>query len=326
MIRHAQVNPGSLQENDVLALCICVLYAEISMAPIMAVFSNYFNLWRVKLVNKIRLLISLLFLTTILATTPVLAAEPGAGEPPDGWKVSAGGALIVAPAFSGAKNYSLLAVPDLRVVYKDLFFVNIRDGIGYSLVTQGGWRIGPSVTYTFRRSEKDGGSIFQISGGHKNTLVGLGDVPGTVSLGGFAEYSLKPYRVRLELHQGVTGHRGLFGEVRGSYHGVVKFAGPPLIYSFGPHVRFGDQTYTNAYWGITQEQSARSGLEQYHADAGITAYGINGFTMVPLTKAVSVSIIAGLERLAPPVANSSLVRDRGSANQAMGGVIVSYGF
>ena len=62
------------------------------MAPIMAVFSNYFNLWRVKLVNKIRLLISLLFLTTILATTPVLAAEPGAGEPPDGWKVSAGAA------------------------------------------------------------------------------------------------------------------------------------------------------------------------------------------------------------------------------------------
>ena len=70
----------------------------------------------------------------------------------------------------------------------------------------------------------------------------------------------------------------------------------------------------------------RSGLEQYHADAGITAYGINGFSMVPLTKSVSVSLIAGLERLAPPVANSSLVRDRGSANQAMGGVIVSYGF
>jgi outer membrane protein len=99
-----------------------------------------------------------------------------------------------------------------------------------------------------------------------------------------------------------------------------------VIYSFGPHIKFGDQKFTNAYWGISPEQSARTGLDQYHADAGITAYGVGAFALMPLTKSVSVSLIAGYDRLAAPVANSPLVKERGSENQAIGGLFVSYGF
>ncbi len=150
--------------------------------------------------------------------------------------------------------------------------------------------------------------------------------PGTVSLGGFAEYSLKPYKVTLNLHKGVNGHEGAAGEAGVSYGGTLMRNGPPLIYSVGPHIKFGDQKYTNAYWGIAPEQSVQSGLDRYHADGGITAYGIKAFAMVPWTKAVSFSVIAGFDRLAPPVANSPLVRVRGSENQALGGLFLSYGF
>ncbi len=254
------------------------------------------------------------------------AAEPVQRESQKEWKVSAGAGLIVAPAFTGARNYSLLAVPDLRVTYKDLFFANVRDGIGYVAVNNDRWRLGPVVSYTFKRSEKDGGSIFRIAGGGKSALQGMGDVDGTVSLGGFVEYSLKPYKVQLRLHKGVTGHEGFVAEGRASYGGVLTRNGPPLIYSFGPHIKFGDQKFTNAYWGISPEQSARTGLEQYHAAAGITAYGINAFALMPLTKSVSVSLIAGFDRLPSPVANSPLVKVRGAENQAIGGLFVSYGF
>ena len=48
--------------------------------------------------------------------------------------------------------------------------------------------------------------------------------------------------------------------------------------------------------------------------------------MMPLTKSVSASVIAGLDRLAPTIAHSPLVRVRGSENQAIGGLFVSYGF
>lgn len=242
------------------------------------------------------------------------------------WKISAGTGLIVAPAFAGAKVYSILAVPDIRIHYKDLFFANIKDGAGYVIVASNDWRIGPVVSYSFGRSEKDGGSIFRIAGGGKGGLKGMGDVPGTVLLGGFVECSLQPYKAKLQMQKGVTGHNGVVGEARFSYGGVLTYSGPPLIYSFGPHVNFGDQKYINAYWGISPEQSSRTGLDQYRANAGVTAYGVNGFVLIPLTKSVSVSVIAGFDRLARPAASSPLVRNRGTENQAIAGLFVSYGF
>ena len=276
--------------------------------------------------DTFRLLLLTLAFTLLLHAVRVEAAEPVERKSQPDWNVSAGTGLIVAPAFSGAKSYSLLAVPDIRVAYKNLFFVNVRDGIGYAVINQDGWRVGPVVTYTFSRSEKGGGSIFKIAGGDKSALQGMGDVNGTVSLGGFAEYSLKPYKFQLHLHKGITGHEGFVVEGRVGYGGVLIYKGPPLIYSFGPHIKFGDQKYVNAYWGISPEQSARSGLDQYHAAAGIVAYGVNAFALLPLTQSVSISVIAGFDRLASPVADSPLVSVRGSENQAVGGLFISYGF
>jgi len=274
----------------------------------------------------VRFLILVLFVAALIPQNHATAAETEADKIQKEWQLSAGAGLIVAPAFTGAKTCNLLAVPDIRITYKELFFANVKDGIGYAVINRDGWRVGPVLTYTFSRSEKDGGSPFRIAGGNSNALQGMGDVSGTVSLGGFAEYSLKPLKVKLSLHKGITGHEGVAGEAGISYGGVVTHNGPPLIYSFGPHVKFGDQNYTNAYWGISTEQSQRSGLERYHADGGITAYGVNAFAMVPWTKAVSVSVIAGFDRLAPPVTNSPLVRIRGAENQALGGLFLSYGF
>ena len=273
-----------------------------------------------------RFLMLVLFISTLIPQTHATAAEPEANTIQKEWQLSAGAGLIVAPAFTGARTYNLLAVPDVRVTFKDIFFANMKDGVGYALIHSSGWRVGPVVTYTFSRSEKAGGSPFRVAGGSSTALQGMGDVPGTVSLGGFVEYSLKPYKATLRLHKGITGHEGVVGEAGVSYGGAVTHNGPPLIYSVGPHVKFGNQNYTNAYWGISPEQSVRGGLAPYHADGGITAYGVNAFAMVPWTKAVSFSVIAGFDRLAPPVANSPLVRVRGSENQALGGLFFSYGF
>ncbi len=287
------------------------------------------NLFKAR-INKISLHRTiLLFLLLVLILLPTLrahATESGETDRHKEWRVTVGGGLMIAPAFAGAKSYSLLAVPDLRIAYKDQFFANVRDGIGYVLINKNGWRVGPVVSYSFRRSEKDSGSIFRIAGGNKDALQGMGDVPGTVSLGGFVEYALKPYTFKLHLHKGVTGHEGMFAEGRISYGGVITCAGPLVIYSVGPHIKFGDRAYTNAYWGVTPEQSLRSGLEPYRAGAGVSAYGVSAFALKSLTTSVSISAVAGFDRLAPTVANSPLIQVRGSENQAMGGVFVNYEF
>ncbi len=276
--------------------------------------------------NIFRSLMLHLVLLTILSAAYCRAAESGGGRKQKEWQVSVGAGLLAAPLFAGAKNYTLRALPDLRIAYKDLFFANLRDGIGYAAFNREGWRLGPVVTYVFPRYEKEGDSVLRIAGGSSNALQGMGDVPGTLFLGGFVEYFRKPYKLHLHLHKGVTGYEGMVAEGRVSYVSTLNLAGSPLVYAFGPQVRYGDQAYTNAYWGITPEQSARSGLERYHADGGITAYGVNAFAMTSLTKEISVSFIAIFDRLAPLVANSPLIRFRGTENQAMGGVFIGYGF
>lgn len=273
-----------------------------------------------------KIVIAVLMIVLAPPISRVCVAETRMVGPQKDWKVSAGAGLILAPTFTGAKTYSLIAVPDIRVAYKDQFFANARDGVGYTLINGEGWRVGPVVTYTFSRSEKDGGSVFQVAGSKNSALQGMGDVPGTVSLGGFAEYSLKPYKVTLNLHKGVNGHEGLAAEIRARYGGALTGNGPPLIYSCGPHVKFGDQKYINAYWGITPEQAARTGLNRYHSSGGITAYGGGGFALLSLTKSVAVSAIAGFDRLASNVADSPLIKVRGSANQAMIGLSLGYEF
>ena len=45
-----------------------------------------------------------------------------------------------------------------------------------------------------------------------------------------------------------------------------------------------------------------------------------------LTKAVSLSLIAGLDQLGPPAAHSPLVRVRGTETQVMGGLFIGYKF
>ncbi len=265
--------------------------------------------------NIFRSLMLHLVLIAILPAAYCRAAESDDGIKQKEWQVSVGAGLLAAPLFSGAKNYTLRAVPDLRIAYKD-----------YAVLNHEGWRLGPVVTYAFPRYEKEGDSVLRIAGGSNNALQGMGNVPGTLFLGGFVEYFRKPYKLHLHLHKGVTGHEGIVAEGRVSYVSTLNLAGSPLVYAFGPQVRYGDQAYTNAYWGITPEQSVRSGLERYHADGGLTAYGVNAFAMTSLTKEISVSFIAIFDRLAPLVANSPLIRFRGTENQAMGGVFIGYGF
>ena len=125
-----------------------------------------------------RVLLLFLFISVLIPQIKSVAAEPEANEIQKEWKISAGAGLIVAPAFTGAKTYNLLAVPDIRVAYADIFFANIKDGVGYAVIHSDGWRVGPVVTYTFSRSEKDGGSPFRVAGANSAALQGMGDVPG----------------------------------------------------------------------------------------------------------------------------------------------------
>jgi len=252
-----------------------------------------------------------------------------AGDPPEntpmGWRFKVGAGALYAPAFVGSKDYQVIVFPTVKVEYKDLFFASVKEGVGYNAIHSDGWRVGPLVKYQFERKE-DGSNPFRV-GGHKSTaLKGLGNVDATLECGGFAEYSYEPFAYKVELRQGVNGHKGMIGEAGINYSGTIKRSGPPIFYAFGPRATFADSDYINAYFGIDRTQSVNSGLNRYDGGGGFVSYGLGGFMSTPLHGPVSVSVFGGYDRLGNEVADSPLVKQRGSENQFAVGLSVTYKF
>ncbi|MDF1720789.1 MAG: MipA/OmpV family protein [Minwuia sp.] len=264
----------------------------------------------------------------MLATVPQIAAAEGPqAKPPKpaGWQFSVGLGAIAAPKYLGDNAYSLSVVPDIRVAWSDRFFASVGQGVGYNVINADGWRAGPILKYDFGRDE-DGSSPFSLSDGDTNDLRGLGDVDGTFELGGFVEYTYANVAAKLELRQGIGGHEGLIGDAELKYKRAFKLGQSRAIVTFGPELAFGSSNYMSTYFDVNAAQAAASGLTAFDADGGLLSYGIGGSLTYLVTQRVAVTWFAGYDRLTGDAADSSLVKERGSANQFGGGLFVSYTF
>lgn len=246
-------------------------------------------------------------------------------DPQKGWSFSIGAGTVLGPAFLGDDEYQLSAAPIVSVSYAGRVSLSPFDGLTANVVNQNGLRVGPLIRYDFGRDE-DGDNPFLIAGDETDDLDGLGDVDGTVELGGFIEYELDAFTANIKLRQGVNGHEGFIGEAGLEYGGFVQALNQTFIYAIGPEITFVDSNYNDTFFGVDAGQSAASGLDEFDADGGLQSYGVGGRLIVPFASGVSAVLFAGYTRLAGDAADSSLVQDRGSEDQANVGLFLNYTF
>jgi outer membrane protein len=246
-----------------------------------------------------------------------------------GWTMRIGAGALLSPAFVGSSDYQLLAVPALKVTYRNTFFASVEDGVGYAVINQNGWRAGPIAKIEFGRKE-DGGNPFRIAGGKTSALHGLGNVATTLEVGGFAEYRCNGINTKIELRKGLNGHEGLVGDLSVKYMRTSQSLSPvvdlPLVVSFGPRLTVVDSTYNKAFYGVDADQAVNSGLPRYSPNGGVLSYGVGSLIIVPIRKHLSATLLAGYDRLTGDAGSSPLVSERGSPNQGMFGVFLSYEF
>ena len=226
------------------------------------------------------------------------------------WTIGVGVALISAPAFSGSSTQSYSFYPDLRLSYKDAVFASIPDGLGWNAFNRNSWKLGPLVKWRFGRQEKSGGSIFLISG-RTDALVGMGDIAAAQEAGGFAQYSWRGIRGRVELRRGFGGHQGVVGDVLIDYSGDVG----PIYYGGGVRATFADDRFTNVYYGVNGAQSAATGLAPFHTTGGLVSSGLTGFLLLPVSSRAGVTLFGGYDVLGKVVTASSLIQTRGQNDQ-----------
>ncbi len=264
--------------------------------------------------------ISIITLLSFAIVTISHAQRPSGPPPtPEGWSFTTGVAAFYSPTYEGADEYGFSIFPNIEVSYSDVFSASVGRGARYNLINEDNFKFGPLAKPRFGRDEDGGQGPFTISG-DTDDLLGLGDIDTGGEVGAFFEYSIEKLRIAGEILQGFGAHDGIVGELSLMYSDRAG----PLIYSFGPRVKYGGDDYVETYFGINPTQSAASGLPVYEAGGGITSYGI-GLTLIqPINRKLSYVIFAGYDQIAGDAADSPIVADLGDETQLGIGFAISY--
>lgn len=231
------------------------------------------------------------------------------------WTVTLGAQGVSAPVFEGAKAREFRFSPMIAIGRqgKEQRFSSRNDSPSIGLLETGAVRAGVA-----------GRLIRGRDAGTSSDLAGLSDVKFGGELGGFVDvYPTESIRVRGEVRQGIRSHDGLVADIAADAFADLA---PDLRLSGGPRARYATSGYSQAYYGVNASEAAASGLSQYDPDGGWQSAGVGTALTWSATDKLETSAFAEYKRLVGPAGDSSLVRERGSANQLLFGVSATYKF
>lgn len=256
-------------------------------------------------IGSIRRLVPVAALIMGLAGGSAIAAERPAGAqppagPPLGWSRELGAAVIVNPSFQGASSYDVQPVPYFDFRYRDelgvKYFANVPQGFGgylYRQRSQDGARSAISLALAPGFANRDADSIDGLDTFGPSAEARLG-----------WEYSAGPWSLNASLSQALgSGHEGLYGQLSGSWR---KRLGRRGFLAVGPTVRFGNDQYMNAFYGVTERESGRTGLGEFEASAGLESAGVQGIVSVPFIGSWRLTAVMQLSVLTGDAADSTL--------------------
>ncbi len=218
-------------------------------------------------------------------------------------------------AYEGSSSSMLRPFPmfEVRRAGKPASFRSPRDGFSFGIFDYGRFRAGPTTKVRFERKESS-----------DTNLRGLGDVAWAFEAGAFAEYWVADWlRTRVELLQGIGGHRGLVSDVTAD---LVVPVTKQLTFSGGPRMTLATAAATSPYFSITPAQSAASGLPVYDAGGGIRSLGAGAQARYEWSPQWATHMFIEYERLAGDAANAPLVTRYGTRDQIQVGLGVTYSF
>jgi outer membrane scaffolding protein for murein synthesis (MipA/OmpV family) len=250
----------------------------------------------------------------VLATA-LLALVSSAPAVADTFDIAVGGIVVVAPEYEGSDEYKVLGAPIIAPSgggFGPDGVVQFRgvDDLRLRVLNFSGFEAGPLVGWRFDRDQDDG-----------DRLLGLGDVDGGLVVGGYVGYRFGAVMPFASYHHQVTGD---------DTGGVLRFGAElktTLAYGITGTLTGGatyaDDEYMDAYFSISEAQSARSvaGLAVYDADAGIKDVFIGYTGDVPIDERWSLKVMGRYAHIVGDAADSAIVEQE---SQFFGGLGLTY--
>ncbi|WGF88586.1 MipA/OmpV family protein [Marinivivus vitaminiproducens] len=246
----------------------------------------------------------------VLAPIPAHAQDD---SPDDAWAFVIGAGGGIAPEYEGSEDYDLVPYAMIRVERGPYWAALTGPELKANVLPDETFEFGPLVRY---RGERDDVS--------NDAVDALEDVDAAVEVGGFAAIDHDGWLAEASVVQDVGGgHEGLLAELEAGYRFTVSEAFSLTALASTGYASGG---YMSAYFGVDNDDSVRSGLDAYDADAGFKDVGLSLRARYAFSEAWALTGVASYKRLLGDAADSPVVDDEGSENQVTGIVGLSYAF
>ncbi|MCK0196879.1 MipA/OmpV family protein [Ancylobacter sp. 6x-1] len=237
------------------------------------------------------------------------------------WTLTVGAYFMGQPEFAGADSYEFAVRPLFSISRAGSLddFRSFYDNASIALIDTGNFQAGVVGKLNWRRKSSD-----------YDGLRGLDNVDYAVEVGGYAQiFPADWMRLRGEVRYGFGGFDGVVADLAADFIYRPNVWG--LTFSAGPRITLASSGYTDAYFGISDQESANAialgnNLTPYEAGGGIYSYGVGGQVLKDFGNGFKGSVYAEYRYLADEAANSPIVVQNGDRNQVQAGVSLSYTF
>ncbi|WP_158781470.1 MipA/OmpV family protein [Pantoea sp. BAV 3049] len=253
------------------------------------------------------------FAVTTLFSCMLVAFTASADGAPDKFSGFIGGGIGVKPDYLGSDHSKLTFIPAVKVDYGP-FFVG-----GVDTLTALGWKFYDSQHWQF--SLGAGADLSPRQESDNDRLRGMGDI------------DVSPHAFLAGSYKNAFSRSGMIltQDIGGNQQGLKLYAYSHLDWQlsedsrifFGPRLSWGNADYMQTQFGVSAEQSSRSGLQRYEAGAGLQDIGLE----LGIDYQISPSWMAGFRatalHLEDEAADSPVVQDN---NQLRYGLFFAWKF
>lgn len=209
------------------------------------------------------------------------------------WNAIVGVGARYAPKFEGADEFEVSPIPMISAQIGDRvsidttrLTVDLLETRGFTLALEGGYELG--------RDEDD-----------SSHLRGLGDIDAGGVIGARLSYALGAMEFYASVDRTIGGSDGLLGNIGTTVsHQYDRF-----ILSAGASATIADDNHMESYFGVQSAQSARSGLREYDASAGLKRVDIEASVTYMATENWLIRGQAGVGFLTGDAQDSPIVQD-----------------
>jgi outer membrane protein len=223
------------------------------------------------------------------------AGDVGAPEAEARWRFALGLGAALAPTFHGSNGYRMRPAPFVFAGY-GRFFIGFG-GLGVNLYRAPGWGFGAIISPSQGRKEDA-----------DPRLAGLGDVDRTVNVGVYGVTYTRRFLTRAILYTDAGGE-GQGSNARLDV--LARFRVDERVRFFaGPGLSWGSRQYTQTFFGIGDEQAARSGFPVFQPGAGVNNLRLTTGANYRLTPDWNLIGSLTASRLSGHAADSPIVETR----------------